>query len=433
MKNPELPSEEELLAGRMKDGSSPPLHSGHLHEHWNKPLPGIDDNKSAADLSAEELHYKIDMILLDDLDKARNYCLKVLDWANDVVDGNCPTRRSEEPPQEREEKQSDNPACQRRGSRPEADSNQTANTKAQDHPPAEASAKAEASTKSEAQDKPSGTIHNLPEPRLRGLPGPRPLGPTKAQGGPGTVVPPKPQDQPEEAYQRAMREAERMQQIVDSVTETGDHARGGKEKGSGSGTVPDPFSGDGHETVSGTLREPDTVSRNQLIQIKPEQVLALGERCARLLVTLSEKRAEVAHKLVEQSKAVDIKTSFMWNRAHGVVAATLLHMDETFDALGFGAYMPFRFPDQWLMFCGVMQRVLAANGLIHSKNADVYRRLLEETPPVEWPEGMETVQERVKKLKTPENWSRCWINRGARTMDELKERLEKEVWNKSPP
>jgi hypothetical protein len=408
MTNPKLPSEEELLAGRMKDGSSPPLHSGHLHDHWDKPLPGIDENKSARDLDAEELHYKIDQTLLEDLDNARGFCLKVLGWAHDVVDQLQSTRSSEES-EEREEKQEDaddNPAGKRRGSRAEATDNQPANNSAESDP-----------------QKTPATNHQSPATRLPGLRGPRPLGPTKAQGGPGTVVPPVQQDQPEEAYERAMREAQQMKEIVDAVTDAGEHARG-KEKGSGSRRVPDPFSGGRREKAT---------KPNQLTQIKPEQVLALGERCARILITVSEKRAEVAHRLVEKSKAVDIKTSFMWNRAHGVVAATLLHMDETFDSLGFGAYMPFRFPDQWLMFCGVMQRVLAANGLIHSKNADVYRRLLEETPPVEWPEGMETVQERVQKLKTPENWSRCWINRGAETMDELKERLENEVWNKSPP
>ena len=43
-----------------RDGSSPPLHSGELYEHWKKPLPGINEQKTASDLTAEELHYLVD-------------------------------------------------------------------------------------------------------------------------------------------------------------------------------------------------------------------------------------------------------------------------------------------------------------------------------------------------------------------------------------
>ena len=46
---------------------------------------------------------------------------------------------------------------------------------------------------------------------------------------------------------------------------------------------------------------------------------------------------------------------------------------------------------------------------------------------------IEVLQDRIKKLRVPENWSLCWRNRGANTMDDLKERLEKEVWNVRPP
>src|SRR5687767_15479286 len=87
--------------------------------------------------------------------------------------------------------------------------------------------------------------------------------------------------------------------------------------------------------------------------------------------------------------------------------------------------MPFRFPDQWLSFCGIMTRVLAANGLIHSKYADVYRKLLDETPPVDF-EG--TIDERIKESRTPHNIARCKWNQGAYTMSELKHRLQSEVW-----
>jgi hypothetical protein len=70
--------------------------------------------------------------------------------------------------------------------------------------------------------------------------------------------------------------------------------------------------------------------------------------------------------------------------------------------------------------------VLAANGLIHSAHADVYRKLLDETPPVEL-EG--TVHDRVKESRTPHNVAQGYCNRGAYTMSELKKRLKAEIWD----
>ncbi|MBZ0138107.1 MAG: hypothetical protein K8I27_17255, partial [Planctomycetes bacterium] len=58
--------------------------------------------------------------------------------------------------------------------------------------------------------------------------------------------------------------------------------------------------------------------------------------------------------------------------------------------------------------------------------ADTYRRLLDETPPVEI-KG--EVKDRIKWWDTPENWSICWRNRGALNMKILKERLTDEVWD----
>jgi hypothetical protein len=108
----------------------------------------------------------------------------------------------------------------------------------------------------------------------------------------------------------------------------------------------------------------------------------------------------------------------------------LLHLDEQFRDVGFGSWMPFRFPDQWLAFCGIMRRVLAANGLIHSRHADVYRKLLDETPAVEI-EG--EIEDRIKMTRTPINPARCWENRGAENMTELDKRLWHEVDNPPHP
>ena len=165
-------------------------------------------------------------------------------------------------------------------------------------------------------------------------------------------------------------------------------------------------------------------------QLPLEKLLPLAEKSARLLLSASAKRAEIAHRLVERSLALDIRRAFLQDRAVAVVYATLLHLDDQFSKLGFGSWMPLRFPDQWLAFCGVMRRVLAANGLIHSEHADVYRKLLDETPPVEI-EG--ELHERVQNAKTPKNPARCWENRGASDMKELRERYYNEVTNPPHP
>ncbi|MCC6574012.1 MAG: hypothetical protein IT462_09485, partial [Planctomycetes bacterium] len=87
-----------------------------------------------------------------------------------------------------------------------------------------------------------------------------------------------------------------------------------------------------------------------------------------------------------------------------------------------------RFPDQWLMFCGVMTRVLAANGLIHAKHADVYRRLMEETPGVERPgaESRGSNPGQSPKAGTvpiderpPKSWSRIKSMRETETLEAL--------------
>ncbi|MEZ5993731.1 MAG: hypothetical protein R3E76_15465 [Planctomycetota bacterium] len=402
MNERELPSIDELLAGHMRDGSSPPLHSGKLYEHWKKPLPGINEQKTASDLTAEELHYLVDKLHLDDLDLALNFTRDCLLRAMDLT------------------RQPNSPGCKARGSSPEQaeaptpenDSTRSGEVTAEDREET-----TEESTDTESVDTSTDVPRAKTIPELRGVTGiqglpkdplrsraPRePKIPKRYAGPAGIEIPPPPQKLDDEKVRQAIELGKRHEEAM--------------------------------QAVRGDNRKPSTRQTREIAfaDLNAAQVMTLAERAAKLMPVLSEQRAAVAHKLIDDSKAVDMKTSFMWDRAHAVVAATLLHMDESFDKLGFGAWMPFRFPDQWLMFCSVMQRVLAANGLIHSSRPEIYRRLLEETPPVDWPEGILDTGERIEKLKTPENWSRCWSNRGARTLTELKERLEKEVWNKSPP
>jgi len=388
----------------MADGSSPPLHSGKLYEHWKKPLPGINEQKTASDLTAEELHYLVDKLHLDDLDLALNFTRDCLLRAMDLT------------------RQPNSPGCKAGGSDP--DEKEPTTPDQENH--STRSGEEEAETREETADaedvdassgRPGAApdIQRVPELRgvtgIQGLPkdplrsrAPRePKIPKRYAGPAGIEIPPPPQKLDDEKVRQAIELGKRHEEAM--------------------------------QAVRGDNRKPSTRQTREIAfaDLNAAQVMTLAERAAKLMPVLSEQRAAVAHKLIDDSKAVDMKTSFMWDRAHAVVAATLLHMDESFDKLGFGAWMPFRFPDQWLMFCSVMQRVLAANGLIHSSHPEIYRRLLEETPPVDWPEGILDTGERIEKLKTPENWSRCWSNRGARTLTELKERLEKEVWNKSPP
>ncbi|MBK8205871.1 MAG: hypothetical protein IPK87_03635 [Planctomycetes bacterium] len=162
--------------------------------------------------------------------------------------------------------------------------------------------------------------------------------------------------------------------------------------------------------------------------MRTDQVLRLGQYSAREVPKVAMMRRALMQESAKRACEKDIRDAFMWDRAHAVVANTLLAMDKQFTEVGFGSWMPFRFPDQWLMFCGVMRRVLAANGLIHAKNPDVYRRLLEETPFVKAEED-----EGVRgKLKLPHNWSSLWTNRGAQSMQELYERMSVEIYNKLP-
>lgn len=174
------------------------------------------------------------------------------------------------------------------------------------------------------------------------------------------------------------------------------------------------------ESSSRARRRTADRPRHDFSVLPPEKVLVMAERCSRNLAVLGAKRAEVAHRVIEAAMALDTRKSFLQNRAVAVVYATLLHLEDGFREVGFGSWMPFRYPDQWLRFCGVMQRVLAANGLIHSRNAETYRKLLDETPPVE---QKDDIDERIQKARTPANMAMCARNQGAETMAELEELL----------
>ena len=147
-------------------------------------------------------------------------------------------------------------------------------------------------------------------------------------------------------------------------------------------------------------------ARENYADYKASELGALSNALQRV-VALRVKLARRAAKLAAQR---DLRVDFLHDRAHAVVRDTLLHLDKKFWDVGFGGWMPFRFPDQWLMFVGVLRRVLAANGLIHSPHAQVYRKLLEDTP---YP------HDESREQVPPEIWSTVHSYQVPRTMDEL--------------
>jgi hypothetical protein len=157
------------------------------------------------------------------------------------------------------------------------------------------------------------------------------------------------------------------------------------------------------------------------------QATSLIHLGCRMVSSVTEKRTEVFKRLIKHAMQQDLKEAFYWDRAHAVVATTLLHLDDEFEDVGFGSWMPFRYPDQWLMFCGVMNRVLAANGLVYSNDPEQYRKLLDETDPVI--PKIRDIGERIDWWSTPQNWSTLWLNRGAPNLEVLKQRLTDEVWD----
>ena len=161
----------------------------------------------------------------------------------------------------------------------------------------------------------------------------------------------------------------------------------------------------------------------------------------KLLMTVTAARTNFVRELVERASARDKKAEFLEDRTVGVVKQTLLALDKVYSKVGFGSWMPFRFPDQWLMFCGVMSRVLAANGLMYASSPEAYRKLLEETPPVEgerWggdaaantDKGSGTNSansaefEPDPNFKTPKAWGLCEPHREVPSLSELFNRVD---------
>jgi hypothetical protein len=438
MDDREFLSEGEYLAGRDKDGRKPVHHSRLLTPDPTKPFsdepaepPVADEKRSPQQIEKDRLHYNIELVRLDQLDYAARYSRKMMELGFAAMDGGAPAGTV---PEVRD--------CPRSSNESDASTDAGAGEQSESCP---------------IRD--TGTVPNGGDSPLSGTPrsGPRGIpaepyaftyneiarGPRKVASVSSILLPPVAHDGVDEKLAAIIEETDKFVAIDLRNQDAGGLAPFSPEpacESDGSGdakTVPDPLCADVTKRGQApfTPEHPAAGRKSNRAQMAPDpsdspltpaQCIAIGERGAKLLVVISEERAKVAHKLVDMAGKLDVRDSFLQDRAHALVYGTLLHLDATFSDLGFGAWMPFRFPDQWLSFCGVLSRVLAANGLIHSKYADVYRRLLDETPPVEL-EG--TPDERIRESRTPHNIAQCKSNQGAYTLSELKTRLHSEVWD----
>ncbi|KAA0215949.1 hypothetical protein EDM80_04820, partial [bacterium] len=131
--------------------------------------------------------------------------------------------------------------------------------------------------------------------------------------------------------------------------------------------------------------------------LKNSELIALirgGRQASERLQVLTLERRRVAYLCIESAAEVDLKTRFIEDRATAITRGTLLALDKAFLDLGFGGWMPFRYPDQFLMMTSLMEKLFAANGLITPKGANHWRRFIEDTPevckaePLRMPEGI---------------------------------------------
>ena len=356
----EVPAAEELFDGRAADGSRPSMPSAGLDDGWTDPIPGGDENKTALEIERDRLDYEIDRQHLSDLDLTCRFARKMVHLGLHAIDH--PEEFAGDSSPERKPGASE-PATEQE---PEPDNEAPENT-----PPSPA--RQGGVDRGGRRPYEGAYKGGLNAPRL----------PRVGEGDAGVDVPEPAHDEPKED---SIQHQERV--LRDIVR---------------------------HATRESTPR----VAVPRPGQLKLEQAIMIGERGSKLLIDASARRAELAHKLVAIALQLDTRKSFLQDRAVAVVYATLLHMEETFREVGFGSWMPFRYPDQWLAFCGIMRRVLAANGLIHSENAETYRKLLDETPPVEG-----EPRDRAKQARSPENIAQAHGNRGVGTLAELAERLK---------
>jgi len=164
--------------------------------------------------------------------------------------------------------------------------------------------------------------------------------------------------------------------------------------------------------------KPVRVRVARLQALKNAELIALirgGRQACERLKGLTLERRRVAYLCIEAAAEVDLKTRFIEDRATAITRGTLLALDKAFVDLGFGGWMPFRYPDQFLMMTSLMEKLFAANGLLTPKGANHWRRFMEETPEVH----------RAEPLVMPEGISNQPRNATVKTLADLMEEAEK--------
>ena len=172
-------------------------------------------------------------------------------------------------------------------------------------------------------------------------------------------------------------------------------------------------------------KEPDPRPREpRAPKFSPALLLMLALRAAKDLPKLSAELRELESRLLPAEAELKLKQEFYLDKGISVVTDTLSSMDEAFGKLGFGNWMPFRYLDQWLMFCGVLNRVLAAHGLMPSGNAAAYRKLLEDTP---------SISPKAADAGPPKSWGLAFRAREIRHLQGIVDRIEDTRAGRGPP
>ena len=142
--------------------------------------------------------------------------------------------------------------------------------------------------------------------------------------------------------------------------------------------------------------------REKVFKLGPSElirVMTRGNAAAMMLTKIAGMRMKCVTRLVEFYKQANRKLDFLADRAQAICGGALLELDRAYTNVGFGAWMPFRYADQYLMFASVIRKLFAANGLITPKGPNHWKKFLEEAPEVpveqEWPNA---------PLQMPESW-----------------------------
>ena len=148
-------------------------------------------------------------------------------------------------------------------------------------------------------------------------------------------------------------------------------------------------------------------------------LMRCGATGASMLTKFTAERMKVVRELMVATRKSNRKLEFFGDRAHAIVRGAMLELDHAFLDVGFGGWMPFRFPDQYLIFTSVMRKILAANGLICPKGPNHWMKFIKETPEV--PREKEFPQAPIEMLPS---WCVSKKDKEIKTFEELKQVAE---------